>query len=370
MSLAEVNLTQCDVTTCDFIDNMCLNRIDTMPGYEEWGCALNTLGILLEVFIFLYAMLGLAIVCDDYLCVALERLCEVFMIREDVAGATFMAFGSAAPEIIVNAVSTIKQAKAKAGDENAIDATNTGIGAILGSGMIAFLVIPGACAFNTDDGIQLLLKRRPLLRDVGAYAIALLLLCIFFHDGKIVLYESLTLVGFYIVYVMTVIFAPKIRREYRHRILKKPKKKRKTFVNKTSNNEPLLTAQASNGGQGYTESVQDADNNGEEEPFDVTILGSNDTTENAGLNLNGVDDNEESLGIVARMIKILSKPLQIVFEFTCFPCEEGSKYENYFPLTFVVSFVWVAFFSFIIGTCVRIKVISYPLFHFYIFCHI
>ena len=87
-------------------------------------------------------------------------------------------------------------------------------------------------------------------------------------------------------------------------------------MKKASNNEPLLAGQASNGGQGYTESVQDADNNGEEEPFDVTILGSNDTTENAGLNLNGVDDNEESLGIVARMIKILSKPLQIVFEFT------------------------------------------------------
>ena len=182
MSLAVVNLTKCDVTTCDFIDTMCLNRIDTMPGYVEWGCAANTLGILLEVFIFLYAMLGLAIVCDDYLCVALERLCEVFMIREDVAGATFMAFGSAAPEIIVNAVSTIKQARAEAGDESAIDATNTGVGAILGSGMIAFLVIPGACALSTDDGIQLLLKRRPLLRDVGAYAIALLLLCIFFCE--------------------------------------------------------------------------------------------------------------------------------------------------------------------------------------------
>ena len=81
------------------------------------------------------------------------------------------------------------------------------------------------------------------------------------------LYESLILVGFYIVYVITVIFAPKIRREYRHRILKKPKKKRKTFVKKASNNEPLLAGQASNGGQGYTESVQDADNKGEEERF-------------------------------------------------------------------------------------------------------
>ena len=37
---------------------------------------------------------------------------------------------------IVNAVSTLKQAKAKQGDLGAIDATNTGVGAILGSGMI------------------------------------------------------------------------------------------------------------------------------------------------------------------------------------------------------------------------------------------
>ena len=366
MSLAVVNLTKCDVTTCDFIDTMCLNRIDTMPGYEEWGCAANTLGILLEVFIFLYAMLGLAIVCDDYLCVALERLCEVFMIREDVAGATFMAFGSAAPEIIVNAVSTIKQARAEAGDESAIDATNTGVGAILGSGMIAFLVIPGACALSTDDGIQLLLKRRPLLRDVGAYAIALLLLCVFFHDGKIVLHESITLVGFYICYVLLVVFAPTIRREYRHRILKKPKKKRKTFVNKNVgktniSDEPLLasineTSEEAEGNAG----VEDEGEEGEEDRPSVTILSDNDSTRNVG---------EESLGIVGRIVKIAAKPLQTAFEFTHFNCEEGSKYENYYPATFMVAFIWVACFSFIIGTCVRIKMILYPPFRFYIFCH-
>ena len=84
--MAEGNLTKCDLTTCSFMDNMCFNRIDLMPGFIESGCAGNALGILVEVIAFLYAMLGLAIVCDDYLCVALERLCDVFMIREDVAG--------------------------------------------------------------------------------------------------------------------------------------------------------------------------------------------------------------------------------------------------------------------------------------------
>ena len=92
----------------------------------------------------------------------------------------------------------------------------------------------------------------------------------------------------------------------------------------------------------------------------MTILSDNDSTRNVG---------EESLGIVGRIVKIAAKPLQTAFEFTHFNCEEGSKYENYYPATFMVAFIWVACFSFIIGTCVRIKMILYPPFRFYIFCH-
>ena len=106
-----------------------------------------------------------AIVCDDYLVTALKTLCVRYGltrfrpqlrtvldfrppcaswdIREDVAGATFMAFGSAAPEIIINTVSTIKGARSKNDAPNS--STATGISAIIGSGMIAFLLIPGAC---------------------------------------------------------------------------------------------------------------------------------------------------------------------------------------------------------------------------------
>ena len=87
---------ECDITSCDVLENLCLNKIDTKPGsfsLPDNPCQPFGGGILLEVFLFLYSMLGLAIVCDDYLCVALERLCEEFLIWEDVAGATFMAFG-------------------------------------------------------------------------------------------------------------------------------------------------------------------------------------------------------------------------------------------------------------------------------------
>eukprot|EP01052_Picozoa_sp_SAG31_P040861 SAG31_NODE_6035_length_2199_cov_1.148095_1_plen_70_part_00 len=62
------------------------------------------LGILLEVFMLLVSFVGLAIVCDDHMVVALETLCVRWNVREDVAGASFLAIGSAAPEIVINAI--------------------------------------------------------------------------------------------------------------------------------------------------------------------------------------------------------------------------------------------------------------------------
>lgn len=55
-----------------------------------------------------YAFVAVAVVADEHLVVSLETLCVRWGVREDVAGASFMAFGSAAPEIIINAISTLK----------------------------------------------------------------------------------------------------------------------------------------------------------------------------------------------------------------------------------------------------------------------
>ena len=67
-----------------------------------------------------------AIICDRYLVVSLETLCVRWNIREDVAGCFFMAFGSAAPEVLVSCIGTAKGA----------GNTDLGVGAIIGSGMI------------------------------------------------------------------------------------------------------------------------------------------------------------------------------------------------------------------------------------------
>jgi len=340
-------------------------------------------------------MLGLAIVCDDYMCVALERLCDVFLIREDVAGATFMAFGSAAPEIIINLVSTIKQARQYPPPDSALDATNMGVGAIIGSGMIAFLVIPGACALCAPSHITLKLKRRPLLRDITFYFILLISLYFFLKDGIIKFYEALLLVLIYFIYVVTVIFAPKIRNHYRKRFLKRIVKKRKSFVNKNKNKNsintddiksPLLPASSSSGleaggGSGVTSTLPSIDNNDNnslplqpsvkfkeawEEEAEVAaaadyddddedvLPGSVKTVSILTSDESEGDDSESIIGHgnIEYYLKLFSKPLNFIFESTMPSAEEGCETENWYPLTFFISFIWVSFFSTVIGSCV------------------
>ena len=51
--------------------------------------------VILHVLCLLYMFLGIAIICDDYFVSSLEHICERWEISDDVAGATFMAAGTA-----------------------------------------------------------------------------------------------------------------------------------------------------------------------------------------------------------------------------------------------------------------------------------
>lgn len=173
-------------------EQLCLDAID-----HHWA------GVVFEALLLIYCFIALAIVCDRHLVVSLETLCVRWNVREDVAGCTFMAFGSAAPEILINTIGTIK------GGDN----SDLGVGAIIGSGMIAFLVIPGVCGLAAARTLQL--KRRPLLRDATVYLVALILLCVFFYDGVIKTWEAACLVGLYVLYIVFVFLAPGVRRHYK-----------------------------------------------------------------------------------------------------------------------------------------------------------
>uniref|UniRef100_A0A8B9RLP5 Solute carrier family 24 member 4 n=1 Tax=Astyanax mexicanus TaxID=7994 RepID=A0A8B9RLP5_ASTMX len=89
--------------------------------------------VLLHILAALYMFLALAIVCDDYFVTSLEKLCEKLDLSEDVAGATFMAAGSSAPELFASVIGVF------------ITHGDVGVGTIVGSAVFNILCIIGVC---------------------------------------------------------------------------------------------------------------------------------------------------------------------------------------------------------------------------------
>ncbi|RMB98806.1 hypothetical protein DUI87_25025 [Hirundo rustica rustica] len=104
-------------------------------------------GILLHIIAALYMFYALAIVCDDFFVPSLEKICEKLHLSEDVAGATFMAAGSSTPELFASVIGVF------------ITHGDVGVGTIVGSAVFNILCIVGVCGlfagqFIYDEEIE------------------------------------------------------------------------------------------------------------------------------------------------------------------------------------------------------------------------
>ena len=143
-------------------------------------------GGLIAYFVGVFFMsLGIAIICDDFFVPALEIICEVLQLSDDVAGATFMAAGSSAPELAASTVSLISP---DAGSE-------IGVGTIVGSAIFNILIIIGATVLATGNTLQL--DWKPVTRDCFFYAAAIAGIVGTFAGGRVDWWEGLIYVLFY-----------------------------------------------------------------------------------------------------------------------------------------------------------------------------
>ena len=364
-------------------------------------------GIFLEVVIFVYCFCALSLVCDRYLVLSLETLCVRFRVREDVAGATFMALGSAAPELIIASLNTIQ------------GESDLGVGAIVGSGMLAFSVLPGLCALVA--GKDLWLKRRPLARDSLTYLLALICLVVFFRDGFIELWEAATLLTLYVTYVCMVVLSPSVRSRWRNKARKRlydeqvkeamaagadrtqledmkqryeEEGKCKSFVEKAREQAEIekekeseqrekadkLAALHSNLSSASSSPSVSRSPSGE---LAVSLL-QHSTSFHSSLTITdaataaidedgapasprssisedddepSIYDNNDPLGdsdssspsSFVRAWRVFTYPLATAFKYTCIECHHDGPKARWYPLTFLISFLWVSLFSFTIS---------------------
>jgi len=167
----------------------------TEEHHEEEECDRNdgffAAWLVLYIFIIFLLFIGIAVVCDDFFVPSLEVISERLELSEDVAGATFMAAGSSAPELFTSV--------AGVGTES-----DVGVGTIVGSAVFNLLVI---IAFTTLLAKEVLdIDWRPLVRDSVFYAFSIVAFIILSWDGQFMWWEALILLCLYILYIITMKF--------------------------------------------------------------------------------------------------------------------------------------------------------------------
>jgi len=164
------------------------------PDWEKNG------GIVAYFVGVFFMFLGIAIVCDDFFVASLEKICEVLRLSDDVAGATFMAAGSSAPELASSAMALINP---NAGSE-------IGVGTIVGSAIFNILIIIGATVIATGNTLRL--DWKPVTRDCFFYAAAIGGIVGTFAGGRVDWWEGGVYVAFYVTYIVTMMYNVRLMR--------------------------------------------------------------------------------------------------------------------------------------------------------------
>lgn len=342
-----------------------------------WGYIIQFVGLL-------YSFIGLSIVCDDHMVPALETLCHKWGIGDDVAGATFMAFGSAAPEMIINVVATIQNATADEGSDP--EATSLGVSAIIGSGMIAFSLIPAACGLFAPG--ELYLKRRPLFRDEFFYLTSMAILVYIMFDNVVHSWEAGLLVLNYSIYLMIVVFGSQVRKWYFKSYLGQPMMPSQVELDVEDQHvhkrNPRTVDWKS---QLRSMDMEDFIAPFEKHDYDTPELWETITIHDfnqMGINRQGriakfraacqtdafkrairkdshrklsihsmLDKEDHPEGCLMKTFEFVAAPCYFLFEHTCIDCEVGSPGENWYLCTFFVALFWVSCLSFMLASVVQ-----------------
>eukprot|EP00397_Hematodinium_sp_SG-2012_P016952 GEMP01017311.1.p1 GENE.GEMP01017311.1~~GEMP01017311.1.p1 ORF type:complete len:468 (+),score=70.31 GEMP01017311.1:730-2133(+) len=323
----------CDVVLA--IEELCLENID-----HHW------LGVLLEIALFGYAFIGLALMCDKFLVPALETLCLKWNISEDLAGATFMAFGSGAPEVILSTLVTLRSVTNESlhiSERHGIHRTSgLGVSTILGSAWIAYLLIPACCTFLAKRDIYV--NHGGLVRDMSFYLMALVFLYNFGFDRTFNFSENIAMILGYCLYTLVVVVQSMWQRRRVEVLSREPPQRicadevSLTLSDLSSSpsvkSKPGCCIRSRNSQESMLSELS--------EPMESLAVYEEACDDKFG---NVVVVEPGSKGVLA----VIVKPLEWVFQKTVYAdIAVGARHEKYFFRTMMISFLWVSVFSWII----------------------
>ncbi|XP_037036754.1 sodium/potassium/calcium exchanger 3 isoform X3 [Bradysia coprophila] len=291
--------------------------------------------VVLHAICSLYLFLALAVVCDKYFVPAVEKICTALNMSNDVAGATFMAAATSAPELFVNVIGTF------------ITEGDIGIGTIVGSAVFNILAVAACCGIGA--GMVVPLDWWPLTRDCLAYGITVAILICIIHDERVEWYEALILVLLYIVYIAVMYYDKSIQkcarggvRHARNRRSQRSSLESKSSTPDDEGEEDVVEAELSKTTDNKAEviSVPEAP---PKEIAEVDIIPK-------GYSLIRFPKEKSCF---RKIMWFVIWPIHFLFMLTIPDCERP-RLKNWFPITFLMCIVWIGSLSYLVAWMITI----------------
>lgn len=277
-------------------------------------------GITVHILLAFYMFAALAIVCDEYFVPSLEQISESLNLHTDVAGATFMAAGSSAPEFFTSVIGVF------------ITKGDIGLGTIVGSAVFNILFIVSICGIFA--GCVLTLNWWPLSRDCIFYMLSVGALVAVTYDKKVYWYEAMSLVIMYVLYIVIMYFNNNLQN---------------FFTKCVNKNEFLpLSESESETESDETKALMSDEENGDNQDIESQTAGKE--TEVVSF-----DDSPFTMpnGFVPGIRWIVALPIIVLFYFTIPDCRKA-RWKRFYILTFLLTVLWIAGLSYILVWMVSI----------------
>ncbi|KAK1986450.1 sodium/calcium exchanger protein [Colletotrichum cereale] len=135
----------------------------------------------------LFTTIGIA--ASDFFSVNLNTISAILGLSESLAGVTFLAFGNGSPDVF----STF----AAMGSNSA----SMAVGELIGAASFITAVVAGSMALVREFKVG----RKTYVRDLSFFIVAVCFTMVFLADGHLHLWECITMICYYMFYVVTVV---------------------------------------------------------------------------------------------------------------------------------------------------------------------
>ena len=206
---------RCDYVTttpsCSIENQSFINYPKVYYCAAKGGNVLSALFALLLISLFFHV---LATVAECFFCPALAKISVYLKLRDDVAGATLLAFGNGAPDIFAQ-IAALNDLSSN----EETDGIPLALGAVLGAGMfIAFVVFPSVVLAAPESNLNarrlrsgrrvggyVEVDKTAFMRDCGFYCLGVIALVRCIVVGEVTFRNSMQLFALYALYVTNVL---------------------------------------------------------------------------------------------------------------------------------------------------------------------